>query len=146
MTLSRSAPLRRGGSLKRGPWRNPKRREFLERRRARKLARVSAGPWPGLDYAAYIRKQDCALRGVGGHRCGWPVDAAHVVRRTRGGLWFHQAPLCRDAHRLLDKACRNDAERFLARTGIDLRSLAATLLDRFWRDHGAPPPGECPLP
>lgn len=152
--LPRTTPLRPGKPLARGP--GPKRRSRLRptrkqrpatvaRRKARAIQRHRdrfAGPWwPELDYnhAEAIRSLPCLLAGERGHRCDGSVEAAHVVRRTRGGRWSDLAPMCLALHLEYDTKLGNAPARFFERYGLSLESITATLVDRAVRDNGGLP-------
>ncbi len=143
--LRRRTPLKRSGPLARSPMRTKYSLKgklatlgepiakalgietMAERRQRRKRERYLggfAGPFPGYDHSEFCRRRGCLLAlltpSYHDHRCEGPVQAAHVIPRSRGGSWKDVVGLCLLAHQEFDVNMANSPSQFLDRHGVDL--------------------------
>lgn len=78
--------------------------------------------WGPPGYRQFIESYRCC---VNNEYCNGPVDAAHVVPRSRLGGWENNlVPLCRTHHAAFDYSFNSDAGKFREIYGVDLHEQA----------------------
>jgi len=105
--------------------------ERRDRRKRDRYLENFAGPFPAYDHSEFARRRGCLLAlltpSYHDHRCGGPVQAAHVVPRSRGGSWRDVVGLCLLAHHEFDVNMANCTAQFLDRHGVDLSREASAM-------------------
>ena len=92
MTLTRHAPLKRGG--------------YIVRKRPRRLSRAGADP----AYVSWIHTQRCVMHGKDSHACSGRIEQSHLRNMTGMGRKEpdkQSAPMCTSLHRQWEQhTCR----------------------------------------